>query len=384
MTATSIRLVDLTRQYQLIRPEIDAAIAQVLTRADFVLGCELERFEEEFADYCQAAEAVGLDSGASALELGLRALGIGPGDDVLVPANSFIATATAASFAGARPVFVDVDPQTYTIDVRSCEERITPATRAVIPVHLYGQPADMDAVMDLAARRGLAVVEDACQAHGARYRGRRVGGIGHVGAFSFYPGKNLGAYGEAGALVTNDRAVAAQVRIMRNCGQREKYHHVTIGGNHRLDTLQAAVLRVKLRYLDTWNGLRRQLARRYDRLLAGTAVRTPAVRADVEHVYHLYVIQTEVRNLLRDHLEGSGIAAGIHYPTPIHLQPAYADLGYRRGDFPVAEQSSARVLSLPIFPELADDEVQYVAEALLAFLDGHGALAVGQTGGNAA
>jgi len=363
-----VKLIDLTRQYQAIKPEIDSAIARVLDRTDFILGEEVCRFEKEFARYCQAKYAVGLDSGTSALELGLRALGIGPGDEVLVPANSFIASASAVSFTGATPVFVDVDPVTYNIDVQQLAQRITTRTKAIVPVHLYGQSAEMDAIMEVAERYGLFVIEDACQAHGARYKGRRVGSIGHVGAFSFYPGKNLGAYGDGGALVTSDFHIADRVRVMRNCGQREKYHHVALGWTRRLDTIQAAVLRVKLRYLDEWNALRKHWAKLYDQLLEGTDVVRPVAALSGEHVYHLYVIQVEERDRLQTYLAAKGIATGIHYPIPIHLQPAYADLGYQTGDFPVAERCAPRLLSLPMFPELKAEEVKFIADCIRSFL----------------
>ncbi|MFN8483686.1 MAG: DegT/DnrJ/EryC1/StrS family aminotransferase [Anaerolineae bacterium] len=362
-----VNFVDLERQYAAIQTEVDAAIARVMARTDFILGADVVRFEEEFADYCGARYAVGLDNGATALELGLRALGIGPGDEVLVPANSFMASATAVSFAGATPVLVDVSPTSYNMHPGLLVDHITPRTRAILPVHLYGQPADMDGVMAVAQKHGLFVVEDACQAHGARYRGQRVGSIGHLAAFSFYPGKNLGAYGDAGALVTNDAAIAEQVRILRNCGQREKYNHIVIGGNHRLDTLQAAVLRVKLRYLDRWNDVRRYWAALYDELLEDAEVITPAAAADVEHVYHLYVVLAKERDRLQAHLKAQGIATGVHYPIPIHLQPAYAHLGYAPGDFPTTEYCAAHALSLPMFPELTDREVASIAGAVASF-----------------
>lgn len=364
-----VKLVDLNRQYQAIKPEIDSAIARVLDRTDFILGEEVRRFQEEFASYCQVEHAVGLDSGTSALELGVRALGIGAGDEVLVPANSFIASASAVSFTGATPVFVDVDPVTYNIDVQQLAQRITPRTKAIMPVHLYGQPAEMDAIMEVVERYGLFVIEDACQAHGARYKGRRVGSIGHVGAFSFYPGKNLGAYGDGGALVTNDPHIADRVRMMRNYGQREKYHHVSLGWNRRLDTIQAAVLQVKLRYLDEWNALRRRWAALYDQLLEDIDVVRPVAAPSGEHVYHLYVVQVEERDRLQTYLAANGIATGIHYPIPIHLQRVYADLGYQTGDFPVSERCAPRLLSLPMFPELKAEEVEFIADCIWSFLN---------------
>lgn len=367
-----IKFVDLERQYQTIKEEIDAAIADVISRTNFILGDHVHLFEKEFAAYCEAAEAVGVDNGTSALEMALRALGIGPGDDVLVPANSFMASASAVSFVGAKPVFVDVDPVTHLIDVTQLARRITPRTRAIIPVHLYGQAADMDPIMEFAREHNLLVVEDACQAHGARYKGRRVGGIGHAAAFSFYPGKNLGAYGDGGAVVTNDAAVAEALRVMRNCGQREKYTHVMLSYNRRLDTLQAAILRVKLRYLDQWNALRRQWAGLLNELLADSGAALPVTRPENEHVFHLYVVQVEERSAVQEFLKQRNIATGIHYPLPIHLQPAYAELGYKQGDFPVTEAAAKRILSLPMFAELTESEVRYIAEMFKA------AIAVGR------
>lgn len=363
-----VKFVDLKAQYQEIKAEIDGAMALVLERADFILGKEVSWFEDEFAQYCGTTYAVGVDNGTSALELSLRALDVGPGDEVLVPTNSFIATAAAVSFTGATPVFVDVDALSYHIDVEQMASKITPRTKAIIPVHLYGQPVDMDPIMAVAERHGLFVVEDACQAHGARYKGRPVGSFGHAAAFSFYPGKNLGAYGDGGAVVTNDANIANRLRMMRNCGQREKYNHVFPAFNRRLDTLQAAILRVKLRYLDKWNAMRRQWAALYDQLLEGSGVAKPVVLPDVEHVYHLYVIQAPNRDALQAHLSANGIATGIHYPIPIHLQPTYADLGYKPGDFPVAEAAAKRLLSLPMFAELKAEEVELVAESIREFM----------------
>lgn len=361
-----VKFVDLARQYGNIKAEVDAAIAPILERGDFILGNDVARFEEEWATYCGTAYAIGVDNGTSALELGLLALGVGKGDEVLVPANSFIASASAVSFTGATPVFVDIDPVTYNIDPAQLERHITPRTKAILPVHLYGQPADMDPIMEVANRHGLLVVEDACQGHGARYKGRRVGSIGHVGAFSFYPGKNLGAYGDGGGIVTNDAEVNDRLRVMRNCGQREKYHHITLSYNRRLDTIQAAILRVKLRYLDQWSDLRRRWAAMYNELLADTAIKTPVTAADRDHVFHLYVVEVEQRAEIQAFLGSNGIGSGIHYPIPIHLQPAYADLGYQPGSFPVTEAAAPRILSLPMFPELTEGEVQFVAERLRA------------------
>jgi dTDP-4-amino-4,6-dideoxygalactose transaminase len=364
-----IPLVDVGAQLRSIRGEIDAAVGRVLDGGSFILGEEVERFEEEFAAYCAAHHAVGLDSGVSALEMGMRALGIGPGDEVIVPVNSFIASSSAVSFTGATPVFVDVDPLTYNIDPHQVEKCITPRTKAIMIVHLYGQPADIDDVSSIAENNDLFVIEDAAQAHGARYRGRPVGSFGHVAAFSFYPAKNLGAFGDAGAVVTNDAEVADAVRLMRNYGQSEKHRHEHLGWNRRLDTIQAAVLRVKLRHLDRWNARRQDLAGLYDHLLEGQRVTTPSTKPHRDHVYHLYVIQVEDRDALRAFLRERGIDTGIHYPVPIHLQPAYAHLGCEAGTFPVAEAGAGRILSLPMFPELSDEQVEHIADGIEAFLD---------------
>lgn len=360
----NVPLVDLKAQYLSIRSEVDAAIARVVGNADFILGSEVEAFENEFAAYSEAEHGVGLDSGLSALELGMRALGIGSGDEVITPAHSFIASSSAISFTGATPVWVDVDPATYNLDVAQVEAAITSRTKAIMPVHLYGQPVDMDPLMEIAQRHRLLVVEDACQAHGARYRGRRVGSLGDIAAFSFYPGKNLGAYGDAGILLTKDSEVAEKVRMMRNYGQRKKYEHIYLAWNRRLDSLQAAVLRVKLARLDEWNHLRRQHAAAYDELLGSVDLQLPAVMPDVEHVFHLYVVQTSARDDLLSHLVDNGISAGIHYPFPIHLQEVYRVRGQGPGSFPVSEAVTPRVLSLPMFPELSHESLARVAEAV--------------------
>ena len=359
-----IPLVDLKAQYALIRDDVDAAMARVVASADFILGAEVDAFEADYARYCGTAHAVGLDSGLSALELGMRALGIGPGDEVITPAHSFIASSSAISFTGATPVWVDVDPVTYNLDPAQLEAAITSRTRAIMPVHLYGQPADMDAILEVAALHELLVVEDACQAHGARYRGRPVGSLGDVGAFSFYPGKNLGAYGDAGALVTGRAEVAEKVRAMRNYGQRKKYDHVHLAWNRRLDTIQAAVLRVKLRHLDAWNEARRRQASVYDEVLAESGLVLPQVAADREHVFHLYVVQADRRDDLLAYLHAKGVQAGIHYPIPIHLQEVYRERGYGPGSFPVTEALAQRILSLPMYPELSDEQVRRVADAV--------------------
>lgn len=363
----TIPLVDATAQLHSIRAEIDVALSRVLEQGSFILGEEVRQFEKEFASYCEARFAVGVDSGVSALELGIRALGIGPGDEVIVPANSFIASSSAISFTGATPVFVDIDRETYTMDPDHVRRLITSRTKAIMPVHLYGQPANMDSLLELARSYGLFVVEDACQAHGARYKDRRVGSLGDVAAFSFYPAKNLGAFGDAGALVTNNSDVASAVRMMRNYGQSEKYHHQYLAWNHRLDTLQAACLSVKLRYLDGWNARRRELAKLYSSLLADVGVKTPTTGRGRDHVYHLYVIEAPKRDELRVFLGERGIDTGIHYPVPIHLQLAYAHLHYEPGAFPVTEASAKRLLSLPMFPELSNKDAEYVVGSVRSF-----------------
>src|ERR1700704_4130969 len=364
---SQVLFVDLAAQYSAIEGEISEAVSKVLREGDFILGREVSLFEEEFAAFCEAKWAVGVDSGTSALELALRAYEIGPGDEVITAANTFIASALAISHAGATPVLVDVDADTYTIDVAAIEKAITPRTKAIIPIHLYGHPADMDPILQLAQRHGLIVIEDACQAHGARYKGKRTGSLGHAAAFSFYPGKNLGAYGDGGAVVTSDAAVAKRLGMLRNYGQKEKYQHMFRGFNRRLDTLQAAVLRTKLKRLDEWNEARRQHAKSYSRLLAQSGFVVPRASAVCESVWHLYVIRIDQRDALKEHLATRGISAGIHYPIPIHLQPAYRDLGHQPGDFPVTEEYSRQILSLPMYAELTPDILRRVAETASEF-----------------
>ena len=372
----TIPFVDLKAQYRSIAAEIDSAMQRVLNDADFILGKDVELFEEEFARYCGARHAVGVDTGISALELALRACGVGAGDEVITVSHTFIATVSSISFTGARPVFVDVRPDTYTIDTTQIESAITSRTKAIMPVHLYGQPADMDEILAIARKHGLRVIEDACQAHGATYKGKPVGGLGDAGCFSYYPGKNLGAYGDGGALVTNDSAIADEVRILRNYGQREKYVHVRMAYNHRLDSLQAAILRVKLRHLDPWNEARGRAARAYDELLRDAhQMITPKSEHDRSHVYHLYVVQHPQRDELRSHLQRSGVHAGLHYPVPVHLQPCYESLGIPRGSLPVTESISERVLSLPMFPELSTEQISRVCHVISEFVN-RGAVAV--------
>ncbi|MBI5394235.1 MAG: DegT/DnrJ/EryC1/StrS family aminotransferase [Verrucomicrobia bacterium] len=359
-----VPFVDLQAQYRAIAGEVHAAIEPVMANTRFILGEEVRLFEQEFAAFCGARHCVGVASGTDALHLIVRALGIGPGDEVITQTNSFIATAIGISYAGAKPVFVDCDAATYQMDVSKLEAAITPRTKAIIPVHLYGQPADMDAVLAVAKRHGLRVIEDACQAHGATYRGRPVGAFGDAAAFSFYPGKNLGAYGDGGAITTHDDALAAKLRAFRDYGQSTKYHHDFCGYNSRLDTMQAAILRVKLKRLSSWNQSRQRAAAAYAKALGRIGVEPPRQVSNGTHVWHLYVIQVANRAAVQKRLGDAGVSTGIHYPVAIHLQKAYADLGCKRGMFPVAEAAADRILSLPMFPELTDAQVDYVASEL--------------------
>ncbi|HVZ19683.1 MAG TPA: DegT/DnrJ/EryC1/StrS family aminotransferase, partial [Vicinamibacterales bacterium] len=356
--------LDLRTQYLGIKDDIHAAIEHILDTSQFILGEEVKRFEQEFAAYVGAAHGVGVNCGTSALHVALMAAGIGPGDEVITTPFTFVATVAAIRYTGATPVFVDIDLESYTIDPAKIEEKITPRTRAIIPVHLYGQAADMDPILEIARRRGLVVIEDACQAHGTEYKGRRVGGLGDYGAFSFYPGKNLGAYGEGGMVVTNDEPAARKMRMLRDWGQEAKYHHVLPGYNYRMDGFQGAVLRVKLRHLPEWTDARRERAARYDELLAGTPFVTPAEMSYSRHVYHVYAIRTTDRDEVQRMLHANGVQTGIHYPIPVHLQPVHKDLGYRAGDFPASELAADQVLSLPMYPELTFTQVETVVAAL--------------------
>ncbi len=366
-----IPLVDLRAQYQLLAGEMNEALSQVLQRGDYILGQEVAEFEREFASYCDCRYAVGVASGTDALHLALEACGIGPGDEVITAPNSFVATASAISFCGARPVFVDIDPDRFTINPDLVASAITEKTRAIVPIHLYGQPVDMDALCPVAERFGLSIVEDACQAHGAEYNGRRIGSLGRAAAFSFYPGKNLGGCGDGGAVTTNDPEIAARVKQLRNYGQRVKYHHETLAYNSRLDTIQAAILRVKLQYLDTWNRRRQAIAASYTQLFDGCPVELPKSFEGSSHAYHLYVIRTTSRDELLHHLNQQGIGAGIHYPIPIHLQPAYQSLGCRAGDFPKSEASCREVLSLPIHPLMSDEQIEQVVLSVKKYIGQH-------------
>ncbi len=360
-----IPFVDLRAQYRSIKPDVDAAIQHVLDTCQFTLGEEVAAFESEFATYCGCLHGIGVNTGTSALHLALLAADVGPGDEVITVPFTFVATASAVSYTGATPVFVDIDPVRYTMDPAAVEAAITPRTKAIIPVHLYGQPADIGPIMEIARKHGLLVIEDACQAHGAEAEGRRVGGIGHMGCFSFYPGKNLGAYGEGGMVTTNDPAFARKIRMLRDWGAERKYEHVIKGYNFRLEGLQGAVLRVKLRHLEDWTEKRRMAASRYDALLQGVAgISLPRVAPGVRHVYHLYVIRTENRAALQQGLNARGVQTGIHYPHPVHLLPAFSELGGREGQFPHAERAAREVLSLPMFPELTSPQTHEVADAL--------------------
>jgi len=365
----SVPFLDLRAQHDPIRAELLAAINEVIDSSAFAGGPFVARFEADFAAFCQTTHAIGVGNGTDALWLALLARGIGPGDEVITVPNSFMATAEAISYCGATPVFVDIDEQTYTLDPAGLEAAITPRTKAVIPVHLYGQMADMDPIMEIAARHGLFVLEDACQAHGAEYKGRRAGSIGHAGAFSMYPGKNLGALGEAGAVTTNDPALAERIKCLREHGQSKKYHHSQIGWNARMDGIQAAALRIKLRSLARGNAGRRAHAQHYDRLLADVeGVVTPTVAPGRTSVFHLYVIRVPERDRILAALGQRGIACGIHYPKPIHLQAAYAPLGLGPGSFPIAERQAEELLSLPMFPELTPDQIDTVAKEFKAVM----------------
>ena len=366
-----VPFVDLKAQYESLKPEMDAALHSVLDRTAFVLGPEVDAFERALAQYVGVEHAIGVSSGTDALRLAMEALGIGPRDEVITVANTFIATCEAVSHVGAQVRLVDADPRTYNLDPALLEQAIGPRTRAVIPVHLYGQPADMDPILEIARRHNLAVIEDCAQSHGATYKGKATGTFGDAACFSFYASKNLGAYGDAGAVVTDRDDVAARVRLLSNHGQKARYEHLTVGYCHRLDNLQAAVLGVKLPHLEGWNAARRARAALYDRLLAGVpGIVTPWMLPGTEPVYHLYVIRVTDgrRDALQQHLKAAGVATGLHYPIPVHLQPAYAELGHKTDDFPVSEQLAAQGLSLPMYTELSDEQVHYVAAEIRDFM----------------
>jgi dTDP-4-amino-4,6-dideoxygalactose transaminase len=359
-----IPFLDLKAQYRSIKDEIDRALLGVLESAAFVLGAEVSRFEEQFASYQAAAHAIGVNSGTSALHLALLAAGVGPGDEVITAPFTFVATVAAIRYTGATPVFVDIDPVSMTMNPRAMETAITSRTTVILPVHLYGQPADMQPIIAIAQRHGLKVIEDACQAHGAEYRGRRVGSIGDLAAFSFYPSKNLGAFGEGGAVTTGHESWARTIRMLRDWGQEQRYHHLIQGFNYRMDAFQGAILNVKLRHLDKWTDARRERAARYTQLLAGSGVETPREMPYARHVYHIYAIRCLDRSALQQSLQQRGIQTALHYPIPLHLQPAYRDLGYREGQFPHAEAAAREVLSLPLYPEMPMEFVEQVAAAV--------------------
>jgi len=356
---------DLKAQYHSIKAEIDTAIAGVLESSQFALGPEVAAFEKEFAAYCSTSDAIGVNSGTSALHLALLAAGVGPGKEVITTPFTFVATVAAIEYAGATPVYVDIDSQSYNLDPKKLESAITAKTKAILPVHLYGQPADMGPILDIARARSVAVIEDAAQAHGAEYEGQRAGSLADLACFSFYPGKNLGAYGEAGSVVTANPDYAKTVRLLRSWGESRRYYHDLRGFNYRMEGLQGAILRVKLRHLERWTEARRAHATLYDRLLKDSGVVTPRQMSYARHVYHVYAIRTPNRDALVDALNAADIQYGIHYPIPIHLQRAYRDSRYGEGDFPVAEQVAREVLSLPIYPELQRSQIEEVCKVVV-------------------
>jgi dTDP-4-amino-4,6-dideoxygalactose transaminase len=363
MTAV-VPFVDLKTQYLSIKSEVDAAILGILDTCQFTLGSEVAAFEQEFAKYQGATFGIGVNTGTSALHLGLLAANVGPGDEVITVPFTFVASVAAIHYCGAKTVFVDIDPKTYTMDPSKLEAAITPKTKAIIPVHLYGQPADMDPIMAIARKHNLIVLEDACQAHGAEYKGRRVGSIGDMGAFSFYPGKNLGAYGEGGLVTTNNANFNRTIRMLRDWGAEKKYQHVLKGFNMRLEGIQGAVLRVKLKYLEKWTEGRRAAAARYEQMFAGSGLATPFAASHSRHVYHIYAVRTNERAKWQDFLNTRGVQSGIHYPIPVHLLPAYSDLGYKAGQFPHSEEAANTVLSLPMFPEITVAQQEQVVAAV--------------------
>ena len=364
-----VPFVDLKAQYESMREEIMQAIVNVVEDTAFVGGKYVQRFEEEFAAYCNRKYAVGVNSGTSALQLALIALGVGRGDEVITAANTFIATTEAISHAGASVRLVDIDPESYTIDPSKIEEAITERTKVIIPVHLYGQPADMDPILKIAAKHGLKVLEDAAQAHGAEYKGRKVGSLGDAAAFSFYPAKNLGAYGDAGIVVTDDKDVADTIRLYSNHGRRSANDHAVEGFNERLDGIQASILSAKLKQLDRWNQMRREAARRYDELLKDLPVKAPREMPYAKHIYHLYVIRIAERDRIKEILASKSVGCGLHYPTPIHLLDAYKYLGKQRGSYPVTEEVAAQILSLPMYPEIAEEQQKYVVDCIAEALE---------------
>lgn len=363
-----VPFLDLKAQYTSIKDDVDQAVLTVMNNCNFILGREVEEFETQFAHFLNVEHAIGVSSGLDALRLALEALRIGAGDEVIIPANTFIATALAVSGVGARPVLVDIEAHSYNIDLNLIEAAITSQTKAIMPVHLYGQPCNIEELINLARKYNLYVVEDTAQSHGAHYRGKSAGTLGDAGCFSFYPGKNLGAYGDGGAVVTNDAAIATRLRQLRNYGQEKKYYHVEKGTNSRLDTIQAAILNVKLKHLADWNRRRAANAALYNELLLGIEqVTVPQILPDRDHVFHLYVVRVKERERLQQYLSERGISTIIHYPIPIHMQEAYKDLAYAEGSFPVTEKAAAEILSLPMYSELQADQIEYVAASIAEF-----------------
>lgn len=361
----TIPFLNIKAQHETIKDEIATALQEVINNTSFAGGPQVKRFEDNFARFCQCEHAIGVGSGTDALWMALIGLGIGKGDEVITSPGTFIATAEAISFCGATPVFVDIDAQTYNIDPSLIEAAITPRTKAIIPVHLFGQTADMDPILEIARRHNLVVIEDACQAHNAEYKGRRAGSLSAAGCFSFYPGKNLGAYGEAGAVVTNNQELADKLRMFRDHGQRKKYYHSIIGWNTRMDGFQGAVLDVKLPHLPAWTNARRRNATLYNELLKDVAqIKLPFEADYAQHVYHIYAIRAQNRDQLINKLAEQGITCGIHYPVPLHLQEAYQFLGYSEGDFPNAEKCAQEFVSLPMFPELEEESIRYIAKKI--------------------
>jgi dTDP-4-amino-4,6-dideoxygalactose transaminase len=366
MANIKVPYVDLKAQYRSIKSEIDEAIARVLESCQFVLGPEIAAFENEFAAYCATTDCIAVNSGTSALHLALLATGVGPGDEVITVPFTFVASVATILYTGAKPVLVDIEPRTFNMNPAAIQAAISPRTKAIMPVHLYGHPADMDFIMDVARKLGLIVIEDAAQAHGARYKGRPVGSIGDIACFSFYPAKNLGAYGEGGAVTTSNPAYAEKIRSLRDWGQDRKYHHVLHGYNYRLEAIQGAILRVKLRHLEIWTEARRRIVEKYGDLLADADVVLPVEMEWARHVYHLFTVRSKNRDATQAALLNQGIQTGVHYATPVHLQPAYQDLGYGLGSLPESEKTAKEVLSLPMYPELTDAQLETVAEALTA------------------
>jgi dTDP-4-amino-4,6-dideoxygalactose transaminase len=365
MANIRVPYLDLKAQYHSIKAEIDEAIARVLDSCQFVLGPEVAQFEKEFAAYCGTSECIALNSGTSALHLALLAAGVGPGDEVITVPFTFVASVATILYAGAKPVLVDIEPRTFNMNPAALDAAISPRTKAIVPVHLYGHPADMDPILEVARKHKLVVIEDAAQAHGARYKGRSAGSIGDIGCFSFYPAKNLGAYGEGGAVTTSNPEYARTIRMLRDWGQDRKYHHLLHGYNYRMEGFQGAILRVKLRHLEGWTETRRAIVKTYNEHLASADVVWPAEMPWARHVYHLYTLRADNRNALRAALLNAGIQTGIHYSTPVHLQPAYTALGYGPGSFPESEKAAREVLSLPLYPELSDSQIEDVAKAVM-------------------